>query len=240
VTVVELIQTVLKTIGGPGSLGFMALCLALGLILTRFGPRARRWGRGWLLLVLASYIVLGLPFVANRIARSLPPPQPNADLGALHRHLPDALVVLDGDNRLGRINEARKIFSATSPRWVVVSGSQWMVDQIIEAGVPADRVIADLSPSTTREQILRLPAVLQGRGVTRIILIASRLQMTRVGALAEANGLSASLAPSRIDDEPPTSGVRVLVPTYIALRVSRDAIYEHAAIAYYRYRRWIR
>jgi hypothetical protein len=29
------------------------------------------------------------------------------------------------------------------------------------------------------------------------------------------------------------------VPTYIALRVSRDALYEHAALAYYRSRGWI-
>jgi hypothetical protein len=29
------------------------------------------------------------------------------------------------------------------------------------------------------------------------------------------------------------------IPTYTALRVSRDALYEHAALAYYGWRRWI-
>jgi hypothetical protein len=32
----------------------------------------------------------------------------------------------------------------------------------------------------------------------------------------------------------------VFVPTYYALRVSRDAIYEHVALRYYRWHGWIK
>ena len=50
---------------------------------------------------------------------------------------------------------------------------------------------------------------------------------------------SAALIVSPIDTEPATSGWRLVVPTYYALRVSRDAIYEHAALALYTWRGWI-
>jgi hypothetical protein len=63
--------------------------------------------------------------------------------------------------------------------------------------------------------------------------------MPRVAALAQTAGLELDLLASPVDQEPPTEGVWRLVPTYLALRVSRDAIYEHAALAYYRWRGWI-
>jgi hypothetical protein len=58
--------------------------------------------------------------------------------------------------------------------------------------------------------------------------------------LAKTVGILPELVPASIDIEPPTSGVRRFIPAYIALRVSRDALYEHAALLYYRYNGWIR
>jgi uncharacterized SAM-binding protein YcdF (DUF218 family) len=73
----------------------------------------------------------------------------------------------------------------------------------------------------------------------RTCVIASRLQMPRVAALAHSEGLDVTLIPSPTDTEPPTAGFRVFVPSYTALGVSRDALYEHAALAYYRWRDWV-
>jgi hypothetical protein len=70
-------------------------------------------------------------------------------------------------------------------------------------------------------------------------VVASRLQAPRVWALARAMGLGILVMPSPVDDEPAASGLRAFVPSYLALRVSRDAIYEHVALAYYRWQGWI-
>jgi uncharacterized SAM-binding protein YcdF (DUF218 family) len=121
----------------------------------------------------------------------------------------------------------------------VVSGRPWLEQQLVQAGIPADRIVTDLRSPTTRIQLQELPGLLEGRSAGRVVMVASRLQMPRVVALARAQGLAASFAPSPIDTEPPESGIRRFVPTYTALRVSRDAIYEHLALAYYRYRSWI-
>jgi hypothetical protein len=56
--------------------------------------------------------------------------------------------------------------------------------------------------------------------------------------LTQRARLRAGIAASAIDDEPPVSGPGLWAPTYIALRVSRDALYEHAALVYYRWRGW--
>jgi uncharacterized SAM-binding protein YcdF (DUF218 family) len=229
--------SLLKVIGGPGSIGFLAMCSAFGLVLARVSPRTRQIGRIWLLSVYTGYIALGLPFIANYLAARLSSYQPISDLASLKGT--DAIIVLDGDNRLGRVRETHRLFEVTSPRWVIVSGSEWLMTGLIETGIPADRLITDFNASTTLDQMHRLPQLLNGREATRVVIIASRLQMPRVAALTRATGLSAVLAPSSIDDEPPTSGIRLIVPAYTALRVSRDAIYEHFALAYYRRQGWI-
>jgi hypothetical protein len=70
-------------------------------------------------------------------------------------------------------------------------------------------------------------------------VIASRLQAARVDALIRTARLPVTLLSSPVDEEPPVSGAARFVPSYIALRMSRDAIYEHAALVYYRWRGWI-
>lgn len=228
-----MLLSILKTIGGPGSIGFLAVCSAVGLVLSRWSPRTRRIGRAWLLSLCFAYVALGLPVVANLISGTLSSYRPLSDLTSLRGT--DVIVVLDGDNRRERVRETWRLFEAISPRWVIVSGAEWLTDRLMEAGIPRDRLLADREGSTTLLQIRRLPRLLRERGDVRAVVIASRLQMPRVAALIGASGLSPALAPSSCDAEPPTSGMRIFIPTYTALRVSRDAIYEHFAIGYYRY-----
>jgi uncharacterized SAM-binding protein YcdF (DUF218 family) len=229
--------SIFKAIGGPGSIGFLAVSSAIALLLGRLGPRARRAGRVGLVCLFAVYLFLGLPVVATGFADRVSSYRPVSDITTLTGT--DVLVVLDGDNALGRIQEAVRMYRGLTPRHVIVSGRQWFVDEIVEAGVPADRIVADHGPRTTREQVESLPRLLAGRDPRRIVVVASRLQVPRVAALARSAGVTVDLAPSPIDVEPPTAGIWRFVPTYTALRVSRDAIYERWALAYYRYRGWI-
>src|SRR5262245_11568509 len=96
--------SLLQTIGGPGSLGFLATCAAIGLVVGLIGPRARRIGRAWLLALYVSYLVLGLPIVANRIAG--PPGIRSTPIDLTGDNGSSVLVVLDGDNAIGRVQEA--------------------------------------------------------------------------------------------------------------------------------------
>jgi hypothetical protein len=70
-------------------------------------------------------------------------------------------------------------------------------------------------------------------------VIVSRLQAARMAGLLERAHLLIRLIESPVDVEPATTGALTFVPTYFALRLSRDALYEHAALWYYRRHGWI-
>jgi hypothetical protein len=231
------ILSILKTIDAPGSLLFLAVCISLGLVVIYLWPRHRRLGRAWLLAVTGGYVVLALPPVANAIADRLPP-SPSREAGAW-RPL-DTLVVLDGDNRDGRVRETVTVFSAASPRTVLLVGNLWMLDPLQKAGIPWARLKHEEDPPTTRAQLEYVGDLVNAGHSGRTAVIASRLQMPRVRALVEARDIPVVLIASPVDSEPPTSGFWRFVPTYGTLCASRDAIYEHAALAYYRWQGWIR
>jgi len=71
-------------------------------------------------------------------------------------------------------------------------------------------------------------------------LVASRLQMPRVVELARTFEVNLLFLPSELDHEVSISGGSSLIPSYGALEISRDALYERAALSYYRSRGWIR
>jgi Uncharacterized conserved protein len=224
---VALLKALLKATGGPGSIPFLLLGLGLGFALHRLGERGRRLGRVWIVILSVLYLVLGMPIVANQIADSLTTYHPMDDLSRFGRV--DTVVVLDGDNRRGRVREARRLYDTVHPGRVVVSGDAWMVEALVKAGIPSSAIVHDEVPQTTWEQLERLRAM----DGPQTVVVASRLQMPRLAEFAEAMGLTVRLAPAPLDAEPANSGAWVWVPSYLALRKSRDALYEHAARAYY-------
>jgi uncharacterized SAM-binding protein YcdF (DUF218 family) len=227
-----------KQIGGPGSIGFLVFCSAVGLLIAYIGPRSRRLAKVGLLLVFSSYLLAALPVVSHAIADSLPSYGPVWKPDGAGDS--DILVVLSGDNAYGRARETRRVLDIATPRCVLVSGSRWFVRIVVDAGVARDRFVADDTTNTTREQIAKLAAWATECGAQRVILIASALSMPRVAALVPTAGVPVLLVPAPVDEAPATSGIRVAVPSYRALRVTREAFYEHVALAYYRHRGWIR
>jgi uncharacterized SAM-binding protein YcdF (DUF218 family) len=226
----------LKQIGGPGSVGFLAVCCALGLFLIYGWPRNRRLGRVWLFALYCSYIAMGLPVVAHAIAA----PMDNPDSGR-QPIAPDfdTLVLLDGDNVVGRIGEARRLWEAAKPPVVILSGARWFVERSLEQGIPRHRVVLDESSGTTREQLEYLKKYQADHTHARLAVVASRLQMPRIIALADRAGVDARFYSAPVDREPATQGWLRFVPTYAGLRVTRDAFYERLAMAYYRRQGWI-
>ena len=69
--------------------------------------------------------------------------------------------------------------------------------------------------------------------------VTQRLQLPRVHALLRMRHLSPLQLAAPADWEPADRGLRAILPTYYALRISRDALYEHMALWYYRRKGWI-
>ena len=233
--------SVAKLIGTPGSWGFLVLCCAAGGGIACIGPRSRRFAKWWLLAVSTVYMVGALPVTGEALTKRLPPYEQTWTPGEPNEsHESDILVVLSGDNPQGRAQEARRIFYSVAPRCVLVSGEPWFVHEVVAAGVARERVVVDDTATTTREQVEKLSAWAEQCGARRVVLIASTVSMPRIAALVTTAGVPVVLAPSAIDDAPASLGVRRAIPSFQALRVSRDALYEHLALVYYRQRKWIR
>jgi uncharacterized SAM-binding protein YcdF (DUF218 family) len=220
----------------PGSIPFFLLCVLIGLGLRYAWPRYRRIANWWLAGVFCVYGLLALPLLAGAIVDRLPQvPAGTVSPGQVI----DTMIVIDGDNRVGRVETSVRIFRAADVRAILVLGDPWLIGELETAGVPGDRLEHDFGPSNTRGQIARIRRLMETQPGARVVLIASRLQMPRIAALARAERIAPLLVPSPIDSEPPTSGIWRFVPSYIALRASRDALYEYAALAFYRWQGWI-
>jgi hypothetical protein len=101
---------------------------------------------------------------------------------------------------------------------------------------PGTSLHHDPTTRDTAAQVVRVRQIGGALPSAATAVIASRVQMPRIAALMEVEGVRVLLVPSPLDREPVSSGFRALMPSCAALLASRDAIYEHAALAWYRWR----
>lgn len=228
--------SIVKAIGGPGSIGFLALSCSVGILLAYAWPKRSAIGRSWLLGTLLLYGVLAFPFVAHSLAESLPPVRSTnlTSVGTL-----DELILLSGDNEDGRVAETLDAWRTVKPDLILVLGDEVLAQRLAAAGIPATHIRQNDVPASTRAQMEWVAAQMRARPVHAVGVIASRLQMPRVIELARMNALNLLFLSSPLDYNVPTSGVWSVVPSYRALELSRDALYERAAFGYYRSRGWI-
>lgn len=230
--------SLLKATGGPGSIPFFLVALAIGLLAIYVWPRRRRLGHVWIATLCAVYLVLALPVTAQAIADAFPAVSDRHDAIAQPLSL---LIILDGDNRRGRVRRAQEIIASDRPGRVSVLGDEWILDALADAGVSPKSYHLDGRAGNTlqqMQQVARMASELppgQQAGV-----ITSRLQAPRAAALAGALASPVVVLPAPVDAEPATTGMWRFVPSYAALRVSRDALYEHAALWWYARQGWIR
>jgi hypothetical protein len=227
----------LKLIGGPGFEWFLLFCLLTGLLVIWWMGAAARAVRRSLVSLGCACLLLSVPVIANQIAGWLPP-VPSAVLPGAPGRV-DALVVMDGDNRRGRARAGIEVNAVASPREIWVLGNGWLIERLSEGGVPRNRIFHDAFLATTRDQLTSLAALVSRRPGWTVAVIVSRLQAPRTARLLDQSHLTVTLIESPADVEPATTGAFAFVPTYYALRLSRDAIYEHAALRYYQWRGWI-
>ena len=225
-----------KSIGGPGSMGFLVFGTAVALLLVLF-RRTRRIGRLGLIGLFACYTILSIPAVAQVIAGAATAIQ--AEPADTYGHL-DEIFVIDGDNYRARAALAVKLTAATSPRVVWIVGGGELQNALIEYGVPEE--LWRWGPggaSTTHDQMLRIRGSMLKTGGRRVAVVASRLQVPRVIGVARRLGLDVLVIPSPMDHEPAASGLGRWLPSFSGLRLSHDGLYERMALAYYRWNGWL-
>jgi uncharacterized SAM-binding protein YcdF (DUF218 family) len=96
----------------------------------------------------------------------------------MHRDAPgkaDALVVLGGDART-RTPLAISLFRQDVAPMMLLSGRGdyvWVREGLLEAGVPADRILVETRSSSTRENALFSAPILRAHGFRRIVVVTS-------------------------------------------------------------------
>ena len=225
-TLIELV----KLSGGPGSLRLLLVLLATGFVLMKALPR-RRAGTIWLGAVTVAYTVMALPAIAQLTVDALPASEQasDAELEGIQ-----TLFFFDGDNRWGRLREFARIDRVAMPRVVYLLGRQSVHRDLRLMGVPSQRIRIDETSANTSDQIRRTANAVEKGGLGRAAILVSSLQAPRARLLARQAGLAVPVLAAPLDDELAREGTGRFAPSFKALAITRDAIYEVAALRYYR------
>ncbi|MGH2621987.1 MAG: YdcF family protein [Anaerolineales bacterium] len=250
----------------PGSETFLLLGLLVGVILIYSSTSTRKWGDALLGALGVLYLLLSMPIVARGLEHALlDGSQPIR--AASEANDAQTIVVLAGGsvtyraqggeiNELSdatslRVLEAARLFGLLGEADVLVSGgagedvgiltpeSVPMQEELVAAGVPLDRIRLESQSGSTREQAVRLAAMLSANGNPSFVLVTSPIHMRRALAAMRAEGLDGVPSPSAQHSEGHVVNSGGLIPHPAALAASEAAIREALALAYYRVQGWI-
>jgi uncharacterized SAM-binding protein YcdF (DUF218 family) len=223
------------------------LLVLLGLLLIHLWYR-RREARSRLLaltVIYLAFLVVSFPPVASLARSSLESQYPPLEQRPADAQ---AIVVLEGGvgDSVLRCELAAKLYRQGSPCPVLVSscpdvGShsyvQAMREHLLLMGVPAPDLIEDTSAQNTYENALRSQALLEPRGIRRIVLVTDAMHMPRSVACFRKQGFEvvpAGCDYERAGDGSPT--VIDLLPSAYALRRLEYASQEWLGLVWYRLR----
>ena len=138
------------------------------------------------------------------------------------------------------MEKASQIYATSSPSEVWILGDAWMLDELVVAGIPSARVKVDDTTANTRDQM----AWVKRREASDPGQPFRHHRFALAGAEDRGPGSGGWQSRRQSSRRRSTTSRRrresvIYVPRYIALRVSRDAIYELVALKYYRRQGWI-
>jgi uncharacterized SAM-binding protein YcdF (DUF218 family) len=257
----DTLRTAVKDFLIPGSLLFLVLGQAVGVLLLFGRPRAARWGRHWLAGLLFLYLMLSLQATSDFLMRRL-----TGDYGSLRTadqaQGAQVIVVLSNgvgggrtaDQELTVVNfqsaynalEAARVYTLLGNAHVLASGggtnarrrapeSKALASALEALGIPATRIVQESTSLTTHQQAVNVSRWLRERGETRFVLVTAPEHMRRAAGVFLAQGLQPipSVSDLRYGESPPWQLTRS------ALRGSESAIYEYVAWWFYRLRGWL-
>jgi len=246
-----------------GNIAVSVILLTIGAILLFLRPR---WGRRWIVAVVAGYWIASTPFGSALLVtplvhpfHSIEDPREAASAGAV--------VVLGGgirairarsealsypsDSTSLRALEAARVFRLLGGRpLVVASGGPTNTESQTSEGVqiavalatlnvPRDRIIIEETSRTTHDQAIVVTRLLKSRGISRFVLVTSPTHMSRAAAVfraQHADVIPSTTAPGPEHPRPPL----FFLPNEDALQVTDSALYDYAGILYYWSQGWLR
>jgi len=262
-TVVDAVKTLLFN----SSVLLPLLALGLGVVLL-YRDRTRRWRGLPLILVLAALWTLSTPVVARWLVSTMS--RGFAPLTPLERDsaTPAVVVLAAGAHRYRsrggqvdvitepaalRVLEAARVYRLLKQPWVVVTGgalhawpgsaseAQLMRDQLVQLGVPADRIVIEDKSQNTRDHGIYVPELLRARGADAVVLVTSPAHMSRATKVFAARGVTVVPSPAadRSEMQPGEAWFTSYLPSPAALEHSQLVLYELMGMVYYWSRGWI-
>lgn len=262
----QLMIQVFKETLMPGSMQFLVIGLAAGVLLLYRHAGSERWGRRWLAVLVASYWFLSIPLGADAVVSVLsygfkPVATPADARGAT------AVVVLDGGSfRFGtptngitvvnrasalRTLEAVRIYRMLDHPWMIVTAGghdqgEWATpeggavrEELIKAGVPEHLIVLDTKSRNTREHAVNIAQLLRQHGVRQFVLVTSPMHIRRAVLVFQSQGLQPiPSAPSVWFDGSHWRWAKLL-PGGDVLQISGEGLYDGMGLLYYWSRGWL-
>jgi len=248
----------------PSTVACMLVLLTPGTVLL-FVPSLARWGRRWVAVVVAFYILLSSPIGAGLLARTLTSGyRPIASAGEARGAT--AIVVLGAGSvnlrasgrqlssvtmEAGlRVLEAARLFDLLNGPFVVASGGTTEHDEravpeslamqraLIQLGVRADRILLESDSKNTRDEAVLVKQILADRGLTDFVLVTSPMHMRRSMLAFQQQGMHPIPSPALLVPDR-TTRASLWIPSEMWLQIGDSALYEVLARGYYWWRGWL-
>jgi uncharacterized SAM-binding protein YcdF (DUF218 family) len=248
--------------GGAVSV-FLIIALWIGLSPSARGPRR------WLIVAALLFSLSSIYGCQSLVTRALVGSYKPLQRSDVQPGRDTAIVVLgsgsvnaeDWDGRMlsvvdrtaaSRVAEAVRVFQLVDATLVISSGGdphskhhgaptgESMKDALVQAGVPADRIIVETVSKTTRDEAIVVAPMLAARGVSQVVLVTSGVHMARSLGAFRAVGVRAIPAIARgfTTDDSDYPSVLAFVPTKEGLAMASDNAHEILGLAYYWLRGW--
>jgi len=242
----------------PGSIAFLSIAFAFGLILLS-RQRTSRWGRRWLWGIMAAYLVFSIPVTARWLAAPLAWGVTPLESRAIACEV-RAVVVLDGGtarfrNREELIEiplatsalralETCRVYRLMEDPLVIVSGGvdhadpKWTLEAsalrelLIKCGVPEARIILESDSLNTRAHSVNLVRMLKERKIEQFVLVTSPSHMRRAIWAFQAQGIAPVPSPSKSSMDG-LRGWRAFWPSTRALEFTQETMHEYVGLVYY-------
>lgn len=256
---------VIKDFFIPGSSTFLIIAAAIGVVLLQLNQKWRKWGRIWLTSLIVFYWIIATPLGATLLEAGLSGRYAPIE-SAAETEGAEAIVILGGGsiNLRARGEVFSLLISASALRGmegirleammeepsIIVSGgsnpflgggtpeSTLLLDILLDAGIPRERIILETASQSTREQASYLKAMLADLGIDKFILVTSPIHMPRSMAVFQAYGMKPIPGPSAPRSEGLDGGIPIF-PSWLALDASQAAMREYMAVGYYWVRGWL-
>jgi uncharacterized SAM-binding protein YcdF (DUF218 family) len=250
----------------PGSSTFLLLGTAAGVFALFLEDRWRKWGRIWLTGLVAFYWVISSPFGATLLEKGLvgssAPIESAEEVEGV-----EAIIILGGGSinirsrgeivsllvsaSALRALEGSRLYEMMDHPMVILSGgsnpllgggtpeSILLLDMLQDAGIPEKQILLESESQSTREQAQVLSGILEDKNIDQFVLVTSPMHMRRSIAVFQSQGMDPIPGPAALRSEGlPGSGIRVL-PSWVALDISQEAMREYLALGYYWVRGWL-